>query len=125
MKHVLLRSPRGAARSGALQTRGPGLWQTNRGPGSAAHHHSASKTRVNALMVLRYARDTCGEIDARHQQALRLRAAARAQAAEMAERQASRADGHAQSRVLGADPGSRRAVLSRRAFDQRAAAAGA
>ncbi len=28
------------------------------GPGSAAHHHSASKTRVNALMVLRCARDT-------------------------------------------------------------------
>src|SRR5688572_4045309 len=28
------------------------------GPGSAAHHHSARKTRVNALMVLRCARDT-------------------------------------------------------------------
>src|SRR6516225_4825056 len=28
------------------------------GPGSAAHHHSVSKTRVNALMVLRRVRDT-------------------------------------------------------------------
>jgi hypothetical protein len=28
------------------------------GPGSAAHRHSASKTRVNALMALRCARDT-------------------------------------------------------------------
>jgi hypothetical protein len=27
-------------------------------PGSAAHHHSARKTRVNALMVLRCARET-------------------------------------------------------------------
>jgi hypothetical protein len=27
-------------------------------PGSAAHHHSASKTRVNALMVLRCVRGT-------------------------------------------------------------------
>jgi hypothetical protein len=27
-------------------------------PGSAAHHHSASKTRVNALMVLRCTRET-------------------------------------------------------------------
>src|SRR5882757_9417094 len=28
------------------------------GPGSAAHHHSASKTRVNALTVLRSVRGT-------------------------------------------------------------------
>jgi hypothetical protein len=28
------------------------------GPGSAAHHHSASKTRVNALVALRRARET-------------------------------------------------------------------
>src|ERR1700722_8522046 len=28
------------------------------GPGSAAHRHSASKTRVNALMALRYVRGT-------------------------------------------------------------------
>jgi hypothetical protein len=28
------------------------------GPGSAAHHHSASKTRVNTLMVLRSVRGT-------------------------------------------------------------------
>jgi hypothetical protein len=27
-------------------------------PGSAAHHHSVSKTRVNALMVLRCVRGT-------------------------------------------------------------------
>src|SRR5258708_33305343 len=30
------------------------------GPGSAAHHHSASKTRVNALLVLRSVRGTRG-----------------------------------------------------------------
>jgi hypothetical protein len=28
------------------------------GPGSAAHHHSASQTRVNALLVLRSVRGT-------------------------------------------------------------------
>jgi limonene-1,2-epoxide hydrolase len=28
-------------------------------PGSAAHHHDARKTRVNALSVLRRARDVC------------------------------------------------------------------
>jgi hypothetical protein len=31
---------------------------TSMDPGSAAHHHSASKTRVNALMVLRSVRGT-------------------------------------------------------------------
>jgi len=34
---------------------GLGVWDD---PGSAAHHHSARKTRVNALMVLRCARET-------------------------------------------------------------------
>ena len=43
----------------------------------------------------------------------------------MAERQAARADGHAQPRILGADPGPRRPLFCRRAIDQRAAAAGA
>src|SRR6266481_1983920 len=56
------------ARSGALLIRDPGCLRrgNHRGPGSAAHHyarlrlrHSASKTRVNALAVLRCARDTC------------------------------------------------------------------
>src|SRR5713101_2775162 len=34
------------------------------GPGSAAHHHSASKTRVNALMVLRCVRGTSNTLTA-------------------------------------------------------------
>src|ERR1700730_18614555 len=32
------------------------------GPGSAAHHHSASQTRVNALLVLRCVRGTRGKM---------------------------------------------------------------
>jgi hypothetical protein len=43
---------------GALQhevvRRRPGV---HLGPGSAVHHHSASKTRVNALMVLHRIRE--------------------------------------------------------------------
>jgi hypothetical protein len=32
-------------------------------PGSAAHHHSASKTRVNALIVLRSVRGTVAQAE--------------------------------------------------------------
>ena len=41
--------------SAASQNRDPALLFCNRGPGSAAHRHSASKTRVNALMAKSYA----------------------------------------------------------------------
>jgi len=47
-----------AARSGALLFRDRSKLGVFKDPGSAAHHHSASTTRVNALMVLRCARDT-------------------------------------------------------------------
>ena len=48
-------------RSGASLIRDPAFFSPpiNRGPGSAVQHHSASKTRVNALMVPHRARDTC------------------------------------------------------------------
>src|ERR1700732_4249022 len=54
---------RGAERTAAPQIRTHAGWM---GPGSAAHHaarHSASKTRVNALMALRSIRGTrAGEL---------------------------------------------------------------
>jgi hypothetical protein len=44
--------------SGAPQIRDRPKLGVRNDPGSAAHHHSARKTRVNALMVLRCARET-------------------------------------------------------------------
>jgi len=53
---------RSAARSGALQNRDRRMLGAQRricgDPGSAVHHHSASKTRVNALLVLHRIRGT-------------------------------------------------------------------
>jgi hypothetical protein len=49
---------RSAARSDALQTRDRHKRRVCEGPGSAVHRHSASKTRVNALMALHRVRDT-------------------------------------------------------------------
>jgi hypothetical protein len=49
---------RSAARSDALQTRDRKKRPVCEGPGSAVQHHSASKTRVNALTVLHRIRDT-------------------------------------------------------------------
>src|SRR4029077_3206855 len=48
----------GAARSGAPLIRDRSGLSARNDPGSAAHHHSARQTRVNALMVLRCARET-------------------------------------------------------------------
>jgi hypothetical protein len=44
--------------SGASLIRDRFKFGVREGPGSAAHHHSARKTRVDALMVLRCARET-------------------------------------------------------------------
>src|ERR1700704_3069477 len=52
---------RGAAQSDAPLSRDPWVWTMAMDPGSATHHaarHSASKTRVNALMALRSIRGT-------------------------------------------------------------------
>jgi hypothetical protein len=49
---------RSAARSGALQTRDRRKLCVWNDPGSAVHRHSASKTRVNALMALHRNRET-------------------------------------------------------------------
>jgi hypothetical protein len=54
------RSMERVARNEALQTRDRYGLGICKGPGSAVHHHSASKTRVNALMVLHRIRDTEG-----------------------------------------------------------------
>ncbi len=48
---------REAQRSGAPLIRDRYKFRGWNNPGSAAHHHSAPKTRVNALMVLRCARE--------------------------------------------------------------------
>src|SRR5437899_8141601 len=59
---------RSAARSGALQTRDRYAHRLWNGPASAVHRHSASKTRVNALMALHRVRDTsCYSEGTRHQ----------------------------------------------------------
>jgi hypothetical protein len=47
-----------AKRSGALQTRDRNKHRVCDGPGSAVHHHSVAKTRVNALMALQRVRET-------------------------------------------------------------------
>src|SRR5437870_901235 len=49
---------REAKRNGALQTRDRYKLRAWNGPASAVHRHSASKTRVNALMALHRVRDT-------------------------------------------------------------------
>ncbi|HWX84646.1 MAG TPA: hypothetical protein VNZ48_13685 [Xanthobacteraceae bacterium] len=48
--------------SGAPQIRDRSGLGVRNDPGSAAHHHSARKTRVNALMVLRCARETMRQV---------------------------------------------------------------
>ena len=57
---------RSAARSAALLSRGPCRMARDMGPGSAAQRHSASKTRVNALMALHRVRDTCRVFTSAH-----------------------------------------------------------
>jgi hypothetical protein len=47
----------GAARSGAPLIRDRSKLGASDDPGSAAHHHSARKTRVNAQVALRCARE--------------------------------------------------------------------
>jgi hypothetical protein len=47
-----------AQRSGALQNRDRHKRGARNDPGSAVHRHSASQTRVNALMALHRIRET-------------------------------------------------------------------